>query len=207
MSFTHTKHIIFTILMLALVVSVKAQVFIGEGVHISNGSDLVVVEQEVTIEGETLNGEITVIQKGEKHIVRNQKDTKKIFYTKSTNKTPSKKKTKVAAKKTAAKKEIPVRYVNYESDAYREEDQAKKMVLVVKEDKGNASGGITISDSYRMQVSPIQDIILPIYIVTHYDERFSDCAELYEFEFPTAIYRPPVMGGTKLYYFEIIFAS
>ena len=201
---------ILSFLLLLLLAVTNAQVHIGDGVTISKGTTFVIVDSEVNIDTEKINGEGVLLISNDKEqlitVHKNLESTADIQV--NAQKTsvngqfaanfrlehlPSLTSDIIVAKKQAAQKELPVRYINTEGLVY-DTPVKEKPVETYNELPNNVHHGVVVTEVMQSQaVQNYSDYIIPIYSVTLNDERFSDYAELYEFESLTAIFKPPIV--------------
>lgn len=177
-------------LLLALPFVAKAQVFIGEGISVKGNTTITVVESNVVV-SEHVNldkNSITFVDNdGEKNLVI----YKKRASAKKKNSHITKK--SESSKTTADEKEdLPVRYVNIEGESYVKNKAYSPSPEITKDTRKDVSGGVVVNDMQQLNLLKTTDYIFPIYSNYFTKERFSSYAKLYEFEYLTALLRPPI---------------
>ena len=191
--------------------SVQAQVYIGDGVSVQKGTKFVIQNQEVHIDTDEIKGDgsITINHDSEQKITVNQdfKSTKQLDITSQNLEIsgkyaqnfelkylPALTEEVILAKKENAADSLPVRYINIEGLVYDTETKEEEKLAEFRLIPINTYNGFVVTEVMRSAAVDITfDYILPIYSVTLNDERFSDYAELYEFESLTAILKPPIV--------------
>ena len=188
-----------------------AQVHIGDGVTISNGTIVTIQNQDVIIATDEIKGEGVLFIQNDKiqkitvlnnfrtnstvQIISNEIRVEGRYAQKfaAHHLPPLSEEIIASSKKEQLKKDLPIRYINTEGLVY-DKDEDKKADPVLTSLPKDVSGGIIVSEILQMQVADIQsDYIIPIYSVILNDERILGSAELYEFECLTALLRPPIV--------------
>lgn len=217
--YKRVQHIIFALLLLLCGTSMFAQVHIGKGVSVTKGTNFIIAEQDVIINTDSIGGEGNLIisnTDSQKIIVRNKVKTKLDIQIDSDKiKTegtyaqhfalehlPPLTEDVIAKvkeiKKEKIKKELPVRYINYEGLTFNDNtkdntDKPTERKTEFNSQPSNSSHGIMITQVMQMHAFvPTNDYLLPIYSTLN-DSRFLDYAELYTFESLTAILKPPTV--------------
>ena len=195
----------------------NGQVYIGDGVSISEGTNLTIVDQEVILSTNEIKGEGKIIihhhQTQNITVLNNFKSKKKFQISANKIKIEGRYAQKFAAyhlpplteeiiaSKTEEKlnQDLPIRYINTEGRVYDLKDEKEENPILSSTPK-DVSDGIIVSQRDQRLFADLQlDYIIPIYSVLLKNERFSDCAELYKFECLTAILKPPIVEFTKLF--------
>lgn len=205
-------HIMLVIAMFLCSTGAFAQVHIGNGVTINKGTSITIQGQDVIFDTDEIKGEGKIIIQNEKsqkitvnkdfksndqieiksnHLEVNGRYAQKF----AAHHLPPISDEIIAAKqKEEAKQELPVRYINTEGLTFGFENNEEKKEPSISALPKDVSGGIIISEVMQMQTADLnEDYIIPIYSVILNVERFSDDAELYEFECSTAILKPPIV--------------
>ena len=187
---------------------VFAQVYIGDGLKISEGTQIMIQNQDVIFDTDEIKGEgnlqiqhhknvkISVLKnlnadaniQIEASVVDYQGDFGQKFAARNLPKLTEE---IIAAAKKEETEGFLIRYINTEGLVYDtpNEEPSEPTFDALPTD---VADGIMISEVLRLQAADfLHDYIIPIYSITLNDERFSDYAELYEFESLTAIWKPP----------------
>lgn len=187
------RHIIYLLIVVFATTSVYGQLKVKGKMQVSEGVNFVIVGE---IEGEeniiSHDGEVVVSK------VNTEKGNVITIASNVPNSEKSNNKKSLAKKKSKnkideAKEELPIKYVNIEGDTYgkkHEEEKEKDPQLAAG--NWNVVDGIMTSEITRTNLVLTFDYLLPIYSFKLNKKRFSDYAELYEFQVPTAILRPPI---------------
>lgn len=187
------RHIIYLLIVVFATTSVYGQLKVKGKMQVSEGVNFVIVGG---IEGEeniiSHDGKVVVSK------VNTEKGNVITIASNVPNSEKSKNKKSLAQKKSKnkideAKEELPIKYVNIEGDTYgkkHEEEKEKDPQLAAG--NWNVVDGIMTSEITRTNLVLTFDYLLPIYSFKLNKKRFSDYAELYEFQVPTAILRPPI---------------
>ncbi|MXV38015.1 hypothetical protein GO491_04890 [Flavobacteriaceae bacterium Ap0902] len=201
------------VLLVFVFTTTKAQVVIGDGLTITDGTTMHIQNQEVIINTQEIKG------KGKLNIHHDNKQNLNIAKNLETDVSlnitsqsiniigeskqyfalhflPSFSNEIIAAKEEHKNKEVlPVNYINFEGKTFKiiddEKDQNQAEFTIGFEDFSS-----TIIILETLQIKGVQlnsDYILPIYSNSINNERFSDYAKLYKFECLTALLRPPIV--------------
>lgn len=208
--FMRNHHILLVFLMFLCSTGAYAQIHLGDGLSIGEGTSITIKNQEVIIATDEIKGKgIISIQNDDSQkitVLKNFKSNSALKIDSKDLKVEGRYAEQFAAyhlpplseeiiaskKENEIKNDLPVRYINSEGLTFGNKDDEKNKTVVSSLPK-DVSGGIIISEVLRMQFTDNQtDYIIPIYSVLLNVERFSDNAELYEFECLTAILRPPI---------------
>lgn len=187
------RHIIYLLIVVFATTSVYGQLKVKGKMQVSEGVNFVIVGG--------VEGEENIISHDGKVVVSKVNTEKGNVITIASNVPNSEKsnnKKSLAQKKSKnkideAKEELPIKYVNIEGDTYgkkHEEEKEKDPQLAAG--NWNVVDGIMTSEITRTNLVLTFDYLLPIYSFKLNKKRFSDYAELYEFQVPTAILRPPI---------------
>lgn len=189
----------------------NAQVFIGDGVSIGANTQITIVEKDVIIATEEIQGE------GELNLINSSTLNITVSENFKTNVdlhilSPNVQIEGNYAEKFAAQylpflteeiiastqdnevqEDLPVRYINTEGKVFPVDKEEEKDVVINSLSKDVESETI-MSEILRIKLANLQtDYIIPIYSNRFNDQRNSDSAELYEFECLTAILKPPIV--------------
>lgn len=203
--------IIFTFILILATAGISAQVHIGDGVTVKKGTSFVIQNQDVHLNTEEIKGEgsITISNDNEQQISVNSKlnTTERInitaentvlngkyasvFIPERTDNLAIEQNQTVAKNST---EDLPVRYVNTEGLVYGSKEKKKAEDPVFRSLQPTEYNGVLVTSTAEFYAVDLPtDYIIPIYSFTLNDERFSDYAELYEFESLTAILKPPIV--------------
>ncbi len=208
--FMRNQYILLVLIMFLCSTGAYGQVHIGDGLSIGEGTSITIKNQAVIIATDEIKGKgnisiqnddvqtITVLKNFKSNsAIKVESNDLKIdgMYAEqfAINSLPPLSEEIIASKKeNEIKNDLPIRYINTEGLTFGENNDEQNKTVVSSSPK-DVSGGIMISEVLRMQFTDYQtDYIIPIYSVLLNVERFSDNAELYEFECLTAILRPPI---------------
>lgn len=190
---TTIKHITILLLVAFISTSVSAQMKIKGKMHVSEGVSIIVVGElegkeniysedgEVIINKSSVIDETKIIVNSNSKLNKNSIDNKYLANSKSINKVDE------------AKEELPIKYINIEGDTYgKKHEEEKEKDPQLEAGNWNVVDGIMTSEITRINLVLTFDYLIPIYSFKLNKKRFSDYAELYEFQVPTAILRPPI---------------
>ncbi|MGI9527133.1 MAG: hypothetical protein ACR2MS_08500 [Weeksellaceae bacterium] len=191
---------------------VNGQVVIGDGLTISEGTTMRIINQDVTINSDQIaGGGSLVIESDTTQNIYIAKDLKtdidvniqsrdiningagKIYF--ALHHLPSLSDEIIAAKKKEEQKHLPVKYINFEGKTFKvesdEDSNTQKLDTAIN--LMDIPSPWILVDSIQIKGATINlDYIIPIYSFLLNNERFSDYAELYEFKCLTALLKPPI---------------
>lgn len=204
----------FTFALMLLVAGLNAQVMIGDGVNIKNGTNFIIHNQEVIIASDEIKGEgnLIISHETQQKITVNQhlQSDLKIQILADNPEITGKYARKFEAKylppftdeiklaiqqekSEQTKNQLPIRYINTEGLVYDTQEN-KKAEPAFSSLPMDVHDGFVVNETMQTHAISFNfDYILPIYSVTLNEKRFSDYAELYEFQSLTAILKPPIV--------------
>lgn len=205
-------HILSVLLVLLCSTGLYAQVHIGDGLTISEGTSLTISNQDVVIATDEIKGEgsLVITNDKEQKITLTQKVRsntsievkaeniqvigEKTQYFALEHLPPLTEKIIAKVQERKIEEDLPVRYINAEGLTFGDENEPQELEAQFTSLPNDVSGGIMVSEVLQWQAAEFTtDYILPIYSFTFNDVRFSDYAELYEFQSLTAILKPPIV--------------